>query len=100
MPSLRRAASIGVAVEVNSRPERLDPPMRLLKLAIETGCRLAIDTDAHAPGQLDWQLRGCERAAACGVSAEMVINTMAANDLVAWTRMRSPADSGSGVGAD
>ena len=52
--------------------------MRLLRLAVETGCRLAIDTDAHAPGQLEWQLRGCERAAACGVSAEMVINTMVA----------------------
>ncbi len=74
-----------VAVEINSRPERLDPPMRLLKLAVETGCRIAIDTDAHAPGQLEWQLRGCERGAACGVSAEMVINTMAADDLVAWT---------------
>ncbi len=90
----------GVAVEVNSRPERLDPPMRLLKRSIEKGCRLAIDTDAHAPGQLDWQLRGCERAAACGVLAEMVINTVPANDLVAWARMRSPAQSGSGVGAD
>ncbi len=76
-----------VAVEINSRPERLDPPTRLLKLAIETGCRLAIDTDAHAPGQLEWQLRGCERAAACEVSAEMVINTMPADELVAWARM-------------
>jgi putative hydrolase len=76
-----------VAVEINSRPERLDPPMRLLKLAVETGCRIAIDTDAHAPGQLEWQLRGCEPGAACGVSAEMVINTMAADDLIAWTTM-------------
>jgi putative hydrolase len=75
----------GVAVEINSRPERLDPPTRLLKLVVETGCRLAIDTDAHAPGQLEWQLRGCERGAACGVAADMVINTMAADDLVAWT---------------
>ncbi len=76
-----------VAVEINSRPERLDPPTRLLKLAVQTGCRLAVDTDAHAPGQLDWQLRGCERAAACGVVAEMVINTLPAGELVAWTRM-------------
>lgn len=75
-----------VAVEINSRPERLDPPTRLLTLAVETGCRLAIDTDAHAPGQLDWQLRGCERAVACSVTAEMVINTLPAADLVAWTR--------------
>ena len=76
-----------VAVEVNSRPERLDPPMRLLKLAIETGCTIAVDTDAHAPGQLEWQLRGCERAAACDVSVEMVINTMPADELIAWARM-------------
>jgi putative hydrolase len=76
-----------VAVEINSRPERLDPPMRLLKLAVETGCRLAVDTDAHAPGQLGWQLRGCERAATCGVWAAMVINTMRADELVTWTRM-------------
>ena len=75
-----------VAVEVNSRPERLDPPLRLLKLAIEAGCRLAVDTDAHAPGQLEWQLRGCERAAACGAAAEMVVNTMPAGELIAWAR--------------
>jgi putative hydrolase len=75
-----------VAVEINSRPERLDPPTRLLELAIGTGCRLAVDTDAHAPGQLDWQLHGCERAAKCGVTAEMVINTRPADELVAWTR--------------
>jgi putative hydrolase len=75
-----------VAVEINSRPERLDPPTRLLRLAVETGCRIAIDTDAHAPGQLEWQLRGCERAAACDVSAEMVVNTMPADDLLAWTK--------------
>jgi putative hydrolase len=76
-----------VAVEINARPERLDPPRRLLKLAVETGCRFAVDTDAHAPGQLEWQLRGCERADACGVSAAMVINTMPVEGLLAWTKM-------------
>ena len=73
-----------VAVEINSRPERLDPPERLLRLAVEAGCRFAIDTDAHAPGQLGWQIRGCERAAACGVAAETVINTLSATELAAW----------------
>ena len=73
-----------VAVEINSRPERLDPPKRLLRLAVEAGCRFAIDTDAHAPGQLDWQMVGCERAAACGVAADTVINTLSAANLVAW----------------
>jgi len=78
-------ARFGVAVEVNSRPERLDPPKRLLRLAVEAECLVSIDTDAHAPGQLDWQPYGCERAAACAVSAETVVNTWAADDLLAWT---------------
>ncbi len=76
----------GVAVEVNSRPERLDPPKRLLRLAVEAGCHLAIDTDAHAPGQLEWQPYGCERAAACGAPADMVVNTWDVDRLLAWTR--------------
>ena len=49
----------GVAVEINCRPERLDPPGRLLRLAAEAGCLFSIDTDAHAPGQLDWLDNGC-----------------------------------------
>ncbi len=77
-----------VAVEVNSRPERLDPPKRLLRLAVEAGCKVAIDTDAHAPGQLDWQILGCERAAACGVPVESVINAQPADALVAWAASR------------
>jgi putative hydrolase len=74
----------GVAVEVNSRPERLDPPKRLLRLAVEAGCRVAIDTDAHAPGQLEWQPFGCERAAACGVPEEIVVNTWPVERLLEW----------------
>ncbi|MBB5787768.1 putative hydrolase [Jiangella mangrovi] len=75
----------GVAVEINSRPERLDPPKRLLRLAVEAGCSFALDTDAHAPGQLDWQPYGCERAAACGVPIEQIVNTWPVDDLLAWT---------------
>jgi putative hydrolase len=75
----------GVAVEVNSRPERLDPPRRLLRIAVETGCLFSIDTDAHAPGQLDWQQYGCDRAEQCEVSADRVVNTWAAEELLAWT---------------
>jgi putative hydrolase len=75
----------GTAVEINSRPERLDPPRRLLRLAVEMGCEFAIDTDAHAPGQLDWQYNGVERAIECGVEPDMVINTRTADELLAWT---------------
>jgi len=78
-------ARFGVAVEVNSRPERLDPPKRLLRLAVEAGCRFSVDSDAHAPGQLDWLPYGCARAAACGVPAESVVNTGTAGELLAWT---------------
>jgi len=78
-------AVYGVAVEVNSRPERLDPPKRLLRLAVEAGCDIAIDTDAHAPGQLDWQHLGCERAYLCGVTADRIVNAGSAGDLLAWT---------------
>jgi histidinol phosphatase-like PHP family hydrolase len=75
-----------VAVEINSRPERLDPPRRLLSLAVEIGCRFSIDTDAHAPGQLDWQIYGCARAEECGVEASTIVNTMDAEGLLAWAR--------------
>lgn len=78
-------AEAGVAVEVNSRPERLDPPRRLLRQAVEAGCLFSIDTDAHAPGQLDWQQIGCARAQECGVPAERVVNTWPVEDLLAWT---------------
>jgi putative hydrolase len=78
-------ARFDVAVEVNSRPERLDPPKRLLRLAIEAGCRIAIDTDAHAPGQLDWQHLGCERAYLCGVTPDRVVNALSADELLRWS---------------
>ena len=78
-------ARFGKAVEVNSRPERRDPPKRLLRLAIEAGCQVAIDSDAHAPGQLGWQPFGCERAALCGVAPGMVVNAGTVDELLAWT---------------
>jgi putative hydrolase len=78
------------AVEINCRPERLDPPRRLLALAAEAGCRFSIDTDAHAPGQLEWQPYGTDRAAACGIGPERVVNTAGADDLLAWTASHGP----------
>jgi len=79
-------AEHGVAVEVNSRPERLDPPKRLLRLAVEAGCEFTIDTDAHAPGQLDWLGNGCERAVACAVPPDRVLNTWPVEKLLDRTR--------------
>src|SRR5688572_29910986 len=73
------------AIEINCLPDRLDPPKRLLRLAVETGCRLSIDSDAHYVGQLAWVRVGCERAFLCGVSASMIVNAMPADELLAWT---------------
>ncbi|MDX6201989.1 MAG: putative hydrolase, partial [Frankiales bacterium] len=81
--------TFGVAVEINSRPERLDPPTRLLSLAVEMGCTFSIDTDAHATGQLDWQQYGCARAEAAGVTPDRVVNTRTADGLKEWTATRS-----------
>ncbi|MGD9934535.1 MAG: PHP domain-containing protein [Dehalococcoidia bacterium] len=74
----------GKAVEINARPERLDPPRRLLKMAVAAGCRFAIDSDAHAPGQLAWQPFGCVRAEECGVEPGNVVNAMPVAGLLAW----------------
>jgi putative hydrolase len=71
----------GTAVEINCRPERQDPPDRLLRLAADLGCVFAIDTDAHAPGQLDWLGFGCARAEAAGIPAARVINARPAGAL-------------------
>jgi putative hydrolase len=73
------------AIEINCLPDRLDPPKRLLRLAVETGCRISIDSDAHYTGQLDWVRVGCERAFLCGVTAPMIVNAMPADELLAWT---------------
>lgn len=74
------------AVELNCRPERLDPPRAMLDRAIELGCYFSISSDAHATGQLEWQPQGCDRAAERGVPIERIINTWLAEDLLAWTR--------------
>jgi putative hydrolase len=72
------------AVEINCRPERLDPPMALLKMAIELGCWFSIDSDAHSTGQLEWQPLGCDRAAEAGVPLDRVINTLPLPALLRW----------------
>ncbi|MYV53377.1 PHP domain-containing protein [Streptomyces sp. SID3212] len=87
-------AESGTAVEINSRPERLDPPRRLLREAVAAGVFFAVDTDAHAPGQLDWQLLGCARAEECGVPAGRVVNTWTAEQLREWTRTREAPTPG------
>ena len=73
------------AVEINSRPERRDPPTRLLNLALEIGCLFSIDTDSHAPGQLEFLGYGAQRALDAGVPTERIVNAWSAEKLLEWT---------------
>jgi putative hydrolase len=74
------------AVEINSRPERLDPPDDLLALAVDLECRFAVNSDNHAPGQLGWLRYGCEKAANAAISPDRIVNTLGADDLIAWAK--------------
>jgi putative hydrolase len=75
-----------VAVEINSRPERQDPPDDLIELARDAGCLFAIDTDAHAPGQLDFLDHGAARAAAHGIDPDRIVTTWPVDRLLEWSR--------------
>ncbi|WP_106215041.1 PHP domain-containing protein [Glaciihabitans tibetensis] len=77
-------ADNNVAVEINSRPERQDPPDDLIALALEAGCLFSIDTDAHAPGHLSFLDLGAERAISNGVPAERIITTWPRERLLEW----------------
>ncbi len=72
------------AVEINSRPERVDPPDELIELARDLGCLFAIDSDAHAPGQLDFKALGAERAERLGIDADRIVTTWPLDRLLEW----------------
>ena len=54
-------------------------------VGVAAGCKVSIDTDAHAVGQLEWQPNGCVRAAECGVTDESIVNAWPAERLLEWT---------------
>jgi putative hydrolase len=81
-------ARFDVAVEVNCRPERQDPPDELLAQALDWGCRLSIDTDAHAQGQLEFLAYGCDKVALAGAGADRIVNAATADELGAWVASR------------
>ena len=78
-------ARTGTAVEINSRPERQDPPQDLLRQAVSLGCSFSVDTDAHAPGQLGWLGRGCAKAIDAEVPPERIVNRGSVEELLAWS---------------
>lgn len=73
---LRRAAELGVAVELNSNPNRLDLKDTHLMLARELGCKVVIDTDSHRTGELELMRYGVEQARRAGLTAGDVLNTL------------------------
>ncbi|WOH20178.1 PHP domain-containing protein [Paenarthrobacter sp. GOM3] len=81
-------AAWGVAVEINSRPERQDPPDNLIKMALDAGCLFSIDSDAHAPGQLDFLQYGAARAEALGVPKERIVTTWPLEQLTEWLSLK------------
>jgi putative hydrolase len=86
-------AEEGVAVEINSRPERRDPPTKLLELARDLGCVFSIDSDAHAPGQLDFLAYGCERAEQAGIDPARIVTTWPVERLIEWAAARLPGSA-------
>ena len=74
----------GTAVEINSRPERADPPDDLLALARDLGCLFAIDSDAHAPGQLGFKALGAHRAEAMEIDQDRIVTTWPLPRLREW----------------
>jgi DNA polymerase (family 10) len=73
---LRRAAELGVAVELNSNPNRLDLKDTHLKLAKEVGCKIVIDSDSHRIRELELLRYGIEQARRAGLEARDVLNTL------------------------
>jgi putative hydrolase len=82
-------AENGVAVEINARPERRDPPTKLLELARDIGCVFSIDSDAHAPGQLDFLAYGAARAEAAGIDPDRIVTTWPVERLLEWATPKS-----------
>jgi putative hydrolase len=78
-------AATGTAVEINSRPERRDPPEPLLRQALELGCLVSIDTDAHAPGQLEWLANGCQQAVEAETPPDRIVNARPLAQFLDWT---------------
>jgi len=78
-------ARTATAVEINARPERRDPPEALLRRALELGCLVSIDTDAHAPGQLEWLTNGCVQAVEADTPIDRIVNAWPLDRLLDWT---------------
>lgn len=79
-----RCAELGVAVEINSNPWRLDISEELLDLALSCGCLIAINTDAHSLAEFDNHRHGVDMARRGAVPPERVVNSWNVERLKEW----------------
>jgi len=85
---LKRAAELGVAVEHNAYPDRLDLCDRDLRMAKEMGCRIVINTDSHHTSHLEKMRYGVEQLRRAWLEKEHVLNTRPAGEFLAELRAR------------
>jgi DNA polymerase (family 10) len=79
---LRRAAALGVAVELNSNPRRLDLKDSHLLLARQLGCKIVVNTDSHRTTELDLMRFGVEQARRAWLTPGDVLNTLPADEML------------------
>jgi DNA polymerase (family X) len=85
---LRRAAELGVAMEHNAAPERLDLCDRDLRLAKELGCKIVINSDSHDCRNLGKMGYGVRQLRRAWLAPEDVLNTRGPDELLAGLRPR------------
>jgi DNA polymerase (family 10) len=85
---LKASAESGVAMEINAHPARLDLEDRYARRAIEMGIPLSINTDAHAPSDMDLMHFGVAAARRGWVEARHVVNAWEKERLLDWLRSR------------
>jgi DNA polymerase (family 10) len=83
-----RAAELGVAMEHNASPNRLDLCDRDLRLAKELGCKIAINTDAHDTRELGFASYGIRQLRRAWLTAADVLNTRGPAEFLAALRPR------------
>jgi DNA polymerase (family 10) len=85
---LRCAAELGVAVEHNAYPDRLDLCDRDLRLAKEMGCRIVINTDSHHTSHMEKMRYGVQQLRRAWLQKEDVLNTRPAEEFLKALRAR------------
>lgn len=85
---LKEGSEHGVVFEINANAERLDLKDSHARIALSLGCRLAINTDAHAPDHYDFQRYGVGTARRAAAPAASILNTLSSKDIHAWLKKR------------